>query len=111
MTEVTRKIVRHGDRTTAGGTVQAPGSNHTVIGKQIANVHCTVECPACNRTGTIQSAPPLGNYFDFDGVRAAFDGDLCICGCTPHPRLLSSLHNWGVSSFQAPVASTPAAAG
>lgn len=110
MTQANRRIVRHGDKTTAGGTVLAPGNKHTVMGQQLANVNCKIDCPACNSTGTIQSVPPLATYFDFDGARAAFDGDLCICGCSPHPKLQSSLGNWGVSSFDAPIASTPAAA-
>lgn len=88
----------------------APGSNHTVMGKQMANVRCQVECPACNRTGSIQSVPPMPMVFDYGSVRAAFDGDLCLCGCTPHPRLLSSLTNWSTSSYESPIASTPAAA-
>lgn len=110
MADVIRRIVRHGDKTTAGGTVIAPGTNYTIMGLQIANVHCQVECPACNGKGSIQSVPPMPTYFDYDGVRAAFDGDLCICNCSPHPRLLSSLTNWGASSYESPISSTPAAA-
>lgn len=110
MADAVRRIVRNGDKTTAGGTVIAPGTNYTVMGKQIANVHCQVECTACNRTGSIQSVPPMPTYFDYGGIRAAFDGDLCICGCSPHPRLLSSLDNWSASSYEAPIAVTPAAA-
>jgi len=110
MVEAVRRIIRNGDTTTAGGSVIAPGTSYTVMGKQIANVNCQVQCPACNSVGTIQSVPPMPTYFDYGGVRAAFDGDLCICGCTNHPRLLSSLTNWSASSFEAPISSTPAAA-
>lgn len=110
MAEAVRRIVRNGDKTTTGGTVIAPGTQYTVMGKQIANVLCKVECPACGSTGSIQSVPPMPTYFDYGGVRAAFDGDLCICGCSPHPRLLSSLSKWGASSYEAPIAATPAAA-
>ena len=42
MAEVTRRIVRKGDKTTAGGTVIAPGANYRVMGRQIANVQCKV---------------------------------------------------------------------
>ena len=110
MADAVRRIVRNGDKTTAGGTVIAPGTTNTVMGLQIANVHCQVQCPACNSTGSIQSVPPMPTYFDYNGVRAAFDGDLCMCACPTPPRLLSSLTNWWASSYEAPIASTPAAA-
>lgn len=112
MADAVRTIVRNGDKTTAGGTVIAPGTNFTLMGKQIANVQCQVQCPSCNSTGSIQSVPPMPTFFDYGGIRAAFDGDLCICGCSPHPRLIASLpaSQFSASSYEAPIASTPTAA-
>lgn len=104
-----RNVVRHGDETTAGGSVIAPGSNHTVFGKQIALEGDSVSCPACNSTGLIKSvAPKAENYHD--GRRYAFGGDLCMCLCATPPRLIATCPQWTVSSFKTPIAQTPDAA-
>jgi hypothetical protein len=58
MPEITRTVALHGDLTTQGGVVIAPGDNNTVMDRQIALAGDKVECPACNTTGFIRSVPP-----------------------------------------------------
>ena len=110
MSNFSKRVVRHGDTTTEGGSVIAPGSNNTVGDLQVALAGDRVSCPKCRSIGTIVSVAPMPETY-YDHRRYAFDGDLCVCLCPTPPRLISSATNWTASSFKTPVGTDPAAVG
>lgn len=103
MPEITRRVALHGDLTTAGGVVIAPGDNNTVMGRQVALADDKVECPSCKTTGFIRSVPPTPAQ-SHHGRQFAYGGDICICGCHPPPRVIASVKNWSASNFRVPIA-------
>lgn len=87
MTMLTRNFVLDGDMTTRGGMVQAKGNGMTFDDTNICFEGDPVLCPACNTTGFTRCVPPSRPYSGHDGRQVNLDGDLCICACTPQPRL------------------------
>ena len=88
-----RYYITLGATTTAGGTVTSASAMASMDGARIALEGDKVACPACNSEGVIQ---PDGARLidllidDFGGRLFALSDDLCICGCSPPPRLVSS---------------------
>lgn len=73
-------IVRIGDKTTHGGTVQSGSSTMVFCGIGVARKGDKVFCPQPGHGSTVITE---GNpdYLD-NGVPVAFYGHKCACGCT-----------------------------
>lgn len=84
-----RHFARKGDKTTADGTVLEGEDSFIQEGLPVAFHGAQVYCPACNSTGVILAIPPH-HLWTVNGKQLALDGDLCICKCSPPPRLLAS---------------------
>lgn len=87
-----RYYIVEGDKTTAGGIVQkhtGSGSTTSWHGKTVSNIDDKIDCPACNSVGKIQ---PVGDRQSFGnrGFIPALNDDLCICKCSPPPKLIHS---------------------
>jgi uncharacterized Zn-binding protein involved in type VI secretion len=83
-----RYHIRAGAKTTAGGTVRASATWYTVDGIPLAREGDPVDCPACGTEGVIQCVQPrMPNHLD--GKEFALSDDLCICGCSPAPKLMA----------------------
>jgi uncharacterized Zn-binding protein involved in type VI secretion len=83
-----RYHIRDRAKTTAGGTVRASATWYTVDGTPIAREGDPVDCPACGTEGIIQCVQPrMPNHLD--GKEFALSDDLCICGCSPAPKLIA----------------------
>ena len=53
-----------------------------------------IDCPACGRQGVIKCVPPRLDATCND-KQYALEHDLCICGCSPPPRLIANQdHNY-----------------
>jgi len=96
----TRGMIVVGDETTAGGVVIEGSPKSTIKSKAVALQGHAIRCLACNSIGRIQLVPPLAGA-PVDGVEVALDGDLCICGCNPPPRLISSNKDFASHGFSA----------
>lgn len=85
-----RYMILNGDKTTANGTVIAGSTTPDLNGRSVAYENDDVSCPTCSSTGKIQcddQRPPMTGP---DGRRVALSDDLCICKCTPPPKLVAS---------------------
>ncbi len=52
-----------------------------------------IQCPKCRSIGVIKTAGTrISNKIN--GLEKALDGDLCICGCYPPPRLISNISHY-----------------
>ncbi|MFM0732858.1 PAAR domain-containing protein [Paraburkholderia sediminicola] len=85
-----RFLILNGDKTTSNGTVVARSTTLGLQERQIAHEGDDVSCPACHSTGKIQCDGPRLPMTGPDGRRAALSDDLCICQCTPPPKLVAS---------------------
>ncbi|XYJ08710.1 PAAR domain-containing protein [Telluria sp. B2] len=83
-----RYHIRGGATTTAGGTVSASSQSCIVDGKPLAREGDPVACPACNTQGHIECVMPRISD-TFAGKEYALSDDLCICECSPPPRLVA----------------------
>lgn len=79
-----------GDTTTSGGVVQGGDGNDRIGGREQAYENDPVWCPACKTTGKIASDGPRIPMTAPDGRQAALSDDLCLCLCSPPPRLVAS---------------------
>ncbi len=79
-----------GDRTIVGGVVEAGDSADMLNGREQAYEGDPVSCPVCKTTGKIKCDGPRLPTTGPDGRQAALSDDLCICQCTPSPRLVAS---------------------
>ncbi|OJA49524.1 PAAR domain-containing protein [Burkholderia ubonensis] len=79
-----------GDKTTVGGIVQAGDSADQIGGREQAYEHDPVLCPVCKTVGKIACDGPRISTTGPDGRQAALSDDLCICLCSPPPRLIAS---------------------
>jgi uncharacterized Zn-binding protein involved in type VI secretion len=90
---VNRYDILNGDKTTAGGTVEAGDGNDMLGDRAQAYENDPVWCPACQSIGRVVSVgnrlPTLGP----DGRQAALSEDLCVCKCSPSPRLIPSQYS------------------
>ncbi|MBT2342098.1 MULTISPECIES: PAAR domain-containing protein [Pseudomonas] len=86
-----KNIIRIGDKTTGGGTVQSGSAVMKFDGIGVAREGDPVKCPVPGhgRTVVAEGHPT----FNDNGVPVAFDGHLCACGCA----LISSLSDAGAS--------------
>lgn len=79
-----------GDKTTVDGVVQGGDSNDLLGGREQAYETDPVLCPVCKTVGLIKCEGPRFSMTGPDGRQAALSDDLCVCLCTPHPRLVPS---------------------
>lgn len=83
-----------GARTTAGGTVLTGAAFFTIHGVPVAHEGDSVACPQCKSTGVIKPDGPRISE-TYMGKEVALSGDLCICKCSPPPRLVENQkHSW-----------------
>ncbi|WP_322069901.1 PAAR domain-containing protein [Paraburkholderia bannensis] len=85
-----RYIILSGDKTTAEGIVLAPSTTLGLNEQNIAHEYDEISCPACNSTGKIQCDGTRIPVTGPDGRRVALSDDLCICKCSPPPKLVAS---------------------
>ncbi len=85
-----RYDILKGDLTTAGGTVEGGDAHDKVGDREQAYENDPVWCPACHTMGIVACAGPRLSMKGSDGREAALSDDLCICKCTPSPRLVPS---------------------
>ncbi|MEW6343180.1 MAG: PAAR domain-containing protein [Pseudomonadota bacterium] len=79
-----------GDTTTVGGIVQGGDGQDVLNGREQAYEHDPVWCPVCKAIGKIQRDGPRISTTGPDGREAALSDDLCICQCSPPPKLVAS---------------------
>ena len=78
-----------GATTTAGGKVITASSIMSINGVRIALEDDKVFCEACNSPGVIKlEGPRLSERFN--NRQVALNDDLCLCKCSPPPRLVSN---------------------
>jgi uncharacterized Zn-binding protein involved in type VI secretion len=84
-----KNIIRIGDKTTGGGTVQSGSTVMKFGGVGVAREGDPVDCPipGHGRTVIAEGHPT----FKDNGVPVAFDGHRCACGCA----LISSMPGAG----------------
>lgn len=85
-----RYDITKGDVTTVGGIVESGDSSDILNGKQQAYESDPVWCPVCKTMGKIVCDGPRLSTTGPDGRQAALSDDLCICACTPNPKLVAS---------------------
>ena len=86
---VDRYFITLGAPTTSGGKVTSGSRFRTIDGIPVAGLGDTCWCPACLSEGVIA---PDGPRLDdaIDGRQAALHDDLCVCKCSPPPRLVAA---------------------
>jgi uncharacterized Zn-binding protein involved in type VI secretion len=86
---VDRYFITLGAPTTAGGKVASGSRFRTIGGVPVALIGDTCWCPACLSEGVIA---PDGPRLDesVDGRQTALHDDLCLCKCSPPPRLIAA---------------------
>lgn len=84
-----RHHITLGAMTTAGGQVVSASSNGSIDDKPIALEGDKIMCRSCQSVGYIICIGPRIPELWGDGHKqVALEGDLCVCKCVPHPRLL-----------------------
>lgn len=83
-----RYYIRAGARTTAGGTVRASSQFRILGGAPLAREGDAVDCPACNTQGRIACVMPRLPS-SFEGRAYALSDDVCVCECSPPPKLVA----------------------
>ena len=83
-----RYTITLGARTTAGGSVVTASGSGTIEGVPIALEGDLIQCPVCKSSGKILCVGPRIPEIS-DGRHVALENDLCVCRCTPMPRLLT----------------------
>ena len=84
-----RHLILLGAKTTAGGTVKTATSFMSYNDVPYALEGDLIDCPACGRQGLIKCVPPRLDATCND-KQYALEHDLCICGCSPPPRLIAN---------------------
>jgi len=90
---VRRYDILKGDKTTVGGTVEAGDGNDTIDGRAQVYENDPVWCPTCQSMGRIVCVGKRRPATGPDGREAALSEDLCVCKCSPSPRLIPSQYN------------------
>ena len=85
-------ILQH-DTTTANGDVLDGLDDVFHNDRRLSYLGARVRCFACGRVGQIAPDGPR-DHDDLAGARPALEGDRCLCGCAPPPRLIASQHDW-----------------
>lgn len=83
-----RHTITLGASTTAGGKVISASSHGSINGVPIALEDDMIACKGCKGAGKIVCAGPRIPE-TWNGRQVALENDLCACGCTPPPRLLT----------------------
>ena len=78
-----------GASTSAGGKVISASSAYRINGVAVALEGDAVFCPACKSNGQIKTFGPRIPE-SWNGKQVALQDDLCICKCTPPPRLIAN---------------------
>nr|WP_105510000.1 PAAR domain-containing protein [Paraburkholderia sp. BL21I4N1] len=86
------------DDPTAHGTVLARSTTLVLNDRAIAQEGDDVSCPACNSIGKIQCDGPRVTMSGPNGRRVALSDDLCICQCSPPPKLVASQNSMSVGT-------------
>ena len=86
---IDRYFITLGAPTTKGGKVTSGSRFRTIDAVPAAVVGDTCWCPACLSEGVIV---PDGPHLDetVDGRQLALQDDLCVCKCSPPPRLVAA---------------------
>ena len=84
-----RYLVTLGAATTNGGEVISAGHFRRVNGNPVALEDDQVKCPACRSVGVIRPDGPRMSE-RVRGRQVALHDDLCVCKCTPPPRLVAN---------------------
>jgi uncharacterized Zn-binding protein involved in type VI secretion len=84
-----RCYITLGAATDAGGKVVTASSSVTLDGVRRALEGDLVDCPNCGGEGRI-ACDGARLACSEDGRRPALEDDVCLCGCSPAPRLLAS---------------------
>ena len=84
-----RYFILLGAQTEAGGTVASASSFMSQDGLPYALEGDLVDCPACGQQGRIACVAPRLDA-GFNGRHYALEHDLCLCGCSPPPRLIAN---------------------
>jgi uncharacterized Zn-binding protein involved in type VI secretion len=87
----TRYFITLGASRTAGGKVISANHLDTINGVPVALERDTCWCPKCNSEGVIMPDGPRLNATS-NGRQKALSDDLCICKCSPPPRLIANQH-------------------
>lgn len=84
-----RYYITLGARTTAGGKVISASHVDTIDGVGVALEGDKIQCGSCHAEGVIAlDGPRLSERID--GREVALGDDLCICQCSPPPRLAAT---------------------
>jgi len=83
-----RHYIRAGATTSAGGVVRASSTFCNLGGAALAREGDPVDCPACGVQGVIKCVLPRVSD-TFEGKEYALSDDLCVCNCTPAPKLVA----------------------
>jgi len=82
-----RSYITLGAATSAGGRVSSASALLSINGIRAALEADTVWCEACHSNGVIALDAARDGARD-NGRQLALSGDLCLCRCSPPPRLL-----------------------
>lgn len=91
-----RRILIQGDKTTVGGVVLDGVQSGFNGGIPIAFHGSQIWCPVCKTNGRLVNDGPR-QPMSFGGVQVALENDLCVCKCTPPPRLIASTDGMSMS--------------
>ena len=86
-----RYYIRAGATTTVGATVRASSEFNMIDGSPVAREGDAVDCLACGTQGRIECVMPRLSD-TFEGKEYALSDDLCICACSPPPKLVADQH-------------------
>ncbi|CAN7295420.1 PAAR domain-containing protein [Trinickia sp. LjRoot230] len=90
---VRRYDILKGDKTTAGGTVTDGSSLDTIADREQAYEGDHIWCPSCRSVGRIVCDGLRISMKGVDGREGALSDDLCVCKCSPSPRLIPSQYS------------------
>lgn len=86
---IKRYYITLGAGTSAGGKVISSSHLDSIDGAGLALEGDRVECPACHSEGVIALDGPRLRE-SLDGREVALGDDLCLCRCSPPPRLVAT---------------------
>jgi uncharacterized Zn-binding protein involved in type VI secretion len=84
-----RYLITLGAPTSAGGKVTTATSGRMIDGVAVALENDKVHCSACGSDGVIQPDGPRSSE-RWNGHQYALQDDLCICKCSPPPKLVNA---------------------
>jgi uncharacterized Zn-binding protein involved in type VI secretion len=84
-----RCYITLGAATDAGGKVVTASSSMVLDGVKRALEGDLVDCPGCHAQGKIACSGPRLAARE-NGRQPALEDDVCLCGCTPAPRLVAN---------------------